>query len=85
MCQIVHSNCDISAAKDKSLPTNSYVVTYEDDGTILHDIVICHKRVDVFDMYWDRYREGLKKISWTDGRVNPKLWGKKEPEKKKRK
>jgi hypothetical protein len=36
-------------------------------------------------MYWDKYREGLKDIRWTDGKVNPKLWGvePKEPKKKK--
>jgi hypothetical protein len=36
-------------------------------------------------MYWDKYREGLKDIRWTDGKVNPKLWGNppKEPKKKK--
>jgi hypothetical protein len=85
MCQIVHSKCDKSAARDKSLPTNSYIVTYKLDDEIVYDIVICHKRSDVFDMYWDKYREDLKGISWTEGRINPKLWGYKEPEKKKRK
>lgn len=85
MCQIYAENCNKSAAKDKSLPTNSYVVTYLNEGNVQYDIVICHKRADVFDMYWDKYREQLKKIEWTEGRVNAKLWGYKSKESKKKK
>jgi hypothetical protein len=36
-------------------------------------------------MYWDKYREGLKDIRWTDGKVNPKLWGNEPKETKKKK
>ena len=83
MCQVLHQKCEKSVAKDKSLPLNSYIVTYISDEEILYDIVICNKQVDIFDMYWDKYREGLKDIRWTDGRVNPKLWQSKTEKKKK--
>jgi hypothetical protein len=56
------------------LPLNSYLVTYISEEETFYDIVICNKQVDIFDMYWDKYREGLQDIRWTDGRVNPKLW-----------
>jgi hypothetical protein len=36
-------------------------------------------------MYWDKFRENLKSIEFGYGRINPKLWGYKTPEKKKRK
>ncbi len=85
MCMIHAENCDRSVAEDKSLPSNSYLVTYLKDNIVQHDIVICHKRADVFDMYWDKHRENLKKIEWTEGRVNPKLWGYKAKESKKKK
>lgn len=74
MCIVLHQKCEKSAAKDKSLPLNSYIVTYISEEETLYDIVICNKQVDIFDMYWDKYREGLQDIRWTDGRVNPKLW-----------
>lgn len=74
MCKILHQNCEKETAKDKSLPLNSYLVTYISDEETLYDIVICNKQVDIFDMYWDKYREGLQNIRWTDGRVNPKSW-----------
>jgi hypothetical protein len=43
------------------------------------------KRVDLFDMYYDKYGPGaIQKIDFGYGRVNPKLWGYKQPEKKKK-
>ena len=83
MCQVLHQKCEKSAAKDKSLPLNSYIVTYDSDEETFYDIVICNKQSDIFDIYWDKYREGLKDIRWTDGRVNPKLWQSRTEKKKK--
>ncbi len=83
--RILHQNCDPSVADDRSLPYNAYLVTYEIDGAIAYDLVIPDKQVEIFDYYWDKYREGLKGWKQSEGRVNPKLWGvqKKEPKKKK--
>ena len=85
MCKIVHENCDKHLAKDKTLPLNSYLVTYQVDNQTRYDIVVCNKRAQIFNMYWDQYREGLKDIRWTDGKVNPKLWGNPSKETKKKK
>lgn len=83
---IIHKNCDKSLAKDKSLPINSYVISYIIKDKIEYDIVQASGFTEVFDNYYDEYGKGvIKKIEWTDGRVNPKLWGYKAPEKKKRK
>ena len=40
---------------------------------------------NIFDMYWDKFREGLKSIDFGYGRVNPRLWGYQSPKTKKRK
>jgi hypothetical protein len=85
MCKVLHENCDPKFAQDKSLPVNSYVVTYLLDTKVCYDIVICHKRVDVFDMYWDKHRSDLKSIEYTEGRISAKLWGYQQPDKKKKK
>jgi hypothetical protein len=84
MCKVVHEKCEKEVAKDKSLPVNSYLVTYLLENKLTYDIVVCNKRVNAFDMYWDKYREDLKSIEWTDGKVGAKLWGYKPPEKKKK-
>ena len=82
--KILHQNCDPELANDKTLPYNTYLVTYEIDGAISYDLVITNKKVDIFDYYWDKYREGLKTFKQTEGRVNPKLWGAQAKESKKK-
>ena len=83
--RILHQNCDPSVADDRTLPYNAYLVTYEIDGAIAYDLVIPDKQVEIFDYYWDRYREGIKGWKQSEGRVNPKLWGNKPKESKKKK
>ena len=83
--KIVHQNCDPSLAEDKSLPYTAYLVEYDDGNGIYYDIVICNKKVDIFDHYWDKYREGLIRFTQTEGRVNPKLWGSQQQQSKKKK
>lgn len=70
-------------ANDRSLPYTAYLVEYEIDEATTYDIVICNKKTDIFDHYWDKYREGLKGFKQTEGRVNPKLWGSQPKETKK--
>ena len=82
--RILHQNCDPEVANDRSLPYNAYLVTYEIDGAIAYDLVIPDKQLEIFDYYWDRYREGLKGWKQSEGRVNPKLWGAQVKEEKKR-
>ena len=82
--KILHQNCDPEVANDRTLPYNAYLVTYEIDGALAYDLVIPDKQVEIFDYYWDRYREGLKGWKQSEGRVNPKLWGNKPKEEKKK-
>lgn len=83
--KILHQNCDPELANDRSLPYTAYLVHYIDEGNDCYDVVIANKRVDIFDYYWDRYRGDLKSFKQSEGRVNPKLWGNKPSEKKKKK
>lgn len=80
---IISPNCDPSAAKDSSLPRDSYLVTYGDTSEQKYDIVQ-GLQSDIFDHYWDKYRD-VRGIKWTDGKVNPKMWGYVPNEKKKKK
>lgn len=79
--KIIYENCDPQLAQDKSLPYTAYLVKYCVDDQYKYDVVICNKKTDIFDHYWDRYREGLISFKQTEGRTNPKLWG--PPNKKK--
>ena len=80
---IIHTNCDPSAAQDNSLPRDSYLVTYGDDAEESYDVVQ-GLQSDIFDHYWDKYRD-VRGMKWTDGKANPKMWGYKAPDSKKRK
>lgn len=82
--KMFHQNCDPEAAQDRTLPYNTYLVTYEIDGALAYDLVQANKSVDIFDYYWDRYREDLKGWKQSEGRVNPKLWGIKTTDEKKK-
>ena len=71
--KIVNQDCDPTAAEDRTLPLNAYLVGYEDDGRVKYDIAISSKKVEIFDHYWDKYRSVVL-MKQAEGRVNPKLW-----------
>ena len=83
---IIHKDCDKSLSKDSSLPTNSYIVTYLVKDTEKYDIIQASGKVEVFDKYYDEYGKGtLKEIKWTNGKVNPRVYGYVPKETKRRK
>lgn len=84
MIKIINQKCEQELAKDRTLPCNAYLVSYEVDSLIEYDIVIADKQMDIFDYYWDNYREGLKGWRQSEGRINPRLWGNKPTEEKKK-
>lgn len=73
--KILHENCDPKLAEDRTLPYNAHIVTYQVDNEIKYDITTADKKIDIFDYYWDKYRENL--IGWkqSEGRINPRMWG----------
>lgn len=80
---VIQSNCSPESAKDKSLPRDSYLVTYGDNDVEKYDIVQGLK-LDIFDQYWDKYRD-FRGLEWTEGTANPKMWGYSPKENKKKK
>lgn len=84
-CDILLQDTTIDKAKDYSFPNDAYLIWYEVEDKKCLDLVR-GARVRIFDMYYDKYGPGaVKKIDFGYGRANPKLWGIKQPEKKKRK
>ena len=82
---LIKENCNSEELKDKSLPSDAYIVTYKVDDAVRNDLVRCHAKVNIFDMYYDKFGKGLKNIDYGEGRHNPKLWGLKAPQTKKKK
>lgn len=83
-CELLFEKASLDQVKDKSLPNDAYIIVYEVDGKSYMDL--CRgSRVRIFDLYYDKFGPGsIKKIDFGYGRTNPKLWGYKKPEKKKR-
>jgi hypothetical protein len=84
-CEILFERTSLQQIKDPSLPNDAYMVIYRVDGQTFMDL--CRgTRVRIFDMYYDRFGSGsVQKIDFGYGRSNPKLWGYKSAESKKRK
>lgn len=80
---IIREKCDPSLANDKTLPCTAYLVEYVDDGVVSFDIVLAQKQVDIFDHYWDQYKENFTTFNQTAGTKNPRLW--EDPQKVKQK
>lgn len=73
-------------AESKQLPLDSYLITYEVNGVTLYDIVQCSAKTKIFDAYYDKFGMGvLKSMVWTNGTINPKLYGATKPDEPKKK
>ena len=84
-CEILLEKTTLEKAKDTSFPNDAYLIWYLEDNT-RHIDLVRGTRVRIFDMYYDKYGPGVvQKIDFGYGRTNPRLWGMKQPEKKKRK
>ena len=84
-CEVLLQKTTLEKAKDTSFPNDAYLIWYVEDGEKCIDLVR-GSRVKIFDMYYEKLGPGsVQKIDFGYGRANPKLWGYKQPEKKKRK
>jgi len=85
-CQVLLEKTTLEAADDKSFPNDARLIWYIVDGVEHVDLVRCKKTSGLFDMYYDKYGAGsVQKIDFGYGTMNPKLWGNKPKETKKRK
>ncbi len=85
-CQILLEKTTHEIANDKSFPTDARLIWYVVDGVEHMDLTRCGKVSRMFDMYYDKYGKGaVRRIDFGYGSINPKLWGNKPKEQKKRK
>ncbi len=72
--KLISEDCDPSASLDRSLPSSAYMVEYQEGGMSKFDLVMSGRMVEIFDMYYDKYKKDLINITQAEGRVSPKLW-----------
>ena len=86
-CEIIIENGSLNEVMTTDAPTDAWIITYEIDGTVHRDLTR-GTRVKLFDMYYDKFKMGVKIIDYGKGTVKPALWGYNNttaPKKKKRK
>ena len=83
-CEILLEKTTLENANDKNFPTDAFNVFYEFGGKEYLDVARSSKRVNLFDFYYDKYKN-VKRIDYGYGTINPTQWGYKKPEKKARK
>ena len=81
---VIAEKCDPKAAEDKSLPYTAYLIQYEHEGKIEHDIAMGQKAVDIFDHYYDKYKKGFKWLKQSKGTQKPNLWNQQAPKRKRK-
>ena len=85
-CEILVENGTLEQVSTTNAPTDAFIVTYEYQEKVCRDLTR-GARVKLFDMYYDKFKTGLKIIDYGKGNVKPALWGynNSTPQKKKRK
>ena len=86
-CEVILEKTTADKANDRKLPSDAFNVYYMVDGEERLDVTRAGKKVNIFDLYYDKYgKDALKKIDYGQGTVNPSQWGykNKDPQKKKR-
>ena len=71
--RLIFEKCPRDKANDKKLPSDSFVVSYNEKDELKYDIVRASAQVDVFDAYYDKYKN-VKGIEWTKGIIHPKTY-----------
>ena len=74
--RVLVQECTDEDVADKKLPVHSYVVSYVKEDKVCRDIVLAGSKgtVEIFDHYWDLYKEGLQGWKQTNGRVPVNRW-----------
>ena len=83
-CEILVSNGTLADVHNTQTPSDAWIIKYTVDDKDLLDLTRGSK-TKLFDMYWDKFKNGLKSIEYGDGTISPKLWGYQSTTSKKKK
>tara|TARA_B100000131_G_scaffold252209_1_gene245985 strand:- start:362 stop:712 length:351 start_codon:yes stop_codon:yes gene_type:complete len=73
-CELIIESGSIQDVSTKQAPTDSYIIKYVYNDNIHYDLTRGTK-VNLFDMYWDKFKNDLKTIDYGNGTIKPNLWG----------
>ena len=78
-CEMLVENGSLQDVNAVEYPTDAYIVSYAvfesgKLGDTKYDLTRGTK-TNLFDMYYDKFKQGLKDIQYGQGNISPKLWG----------
>ena len=82
--EIIVENGSFEDVHIKQAPSDAYIIKYTYEDKICFDLTRGTK-IKLFDMYWDKFKDGLKSIDYGSGTIKPYLWGYQSPTTKKKK
>ena len=83
-CEIIMDNSSLESVRTKKAPTDSYIVKYLYKDKVCFDLTRGTK-VDIFDMYYDKFKSDLKSIDYGYGTIKPSIWNYQSPQAPKKK
>ena len=82
-CEILVDNGTMEEVSKTEYPNDASIIKYYVDDKVCLDLTR-GSRTALFDMYYDKFKNGIKNIDFGHGNIKPNMWGYKAPEKKKR-
>ena len=78
-CELLVENGSLQDVSGSEYPTDAYIVSYAvfesgKLGETKYDLTRGTK-TNLFDMYYDKFKQGLKDIQYGKGTISPKVWG----------
>ena len=78
-CELLVENGSLQDVNAVEYPTDAYIVSYAvfesgKLGETKYDLTRGTK-TNLFDMYYDKFKQGLRDIQFGQGNISPKLWG----------
>ena len=83
-CEILVDNGTLEEVSKTEYPNDASIIKYHVDDKVCLDLAR-GTRTKLFDMYYDKFKKGLKEINWGKGTISPKVWGYKSSQPKKKK
>ena len=72
--EIIVEDGSLDEVRTKQAPTDAYIIKYVLDDQVRYDLTRGTK-IKLFDMYWDKFKGGIKSIEYGMGSIKPNLWG----------
>ena len=72
--QILVENGTIGECNTRDAPTDASIVHYVHNDRDCYDLTR-GQRSKIFDMYYDKFKTGLKAINYGGGNIKPSMWG----------